>query len=189
MQTEIREQPTTEAPKGFSGRAVWWLGGLAAFVLALDAVTKEIATKLLDPDEPVKLLGGALYLSLTRNAGAAFSLFRDFTMIFPIIALGVAIWIGFMARTLRSVPWAVALGLILGGAMGNLADRIFRAPGPFKGHVVDFFSLFDPHGQAFPIFNVADMALTFGVILAVLLEVLGRQRDGTRLRSRDAKNG
>jgi len=189
VQTEIQEQQITEAPKGFSRRAVLWLGGIAVFVLALDALTKEMATKLLDPDEPVKLLGGALYLSLTRNAGAAFSLFRDFTMIFPIIAFGVAIWIGFMARTLRSVPWAVALGLILGGALGNLTDRIFRAPGPFQGHVVDFFSLFDPHGQAFPIFNVADMALTFGVILAVLLEVLGRHRDGTRLRSRDAKNG
>jgi signal peptidase II len=189
VQTETQEHQITEAPKGFSRTAVLWLGGIAAFALALDAVTKEIATKLLDPDEPVKLIGGALYLSLTRNAGAAFSLFRDFTMIFPIIAIGVAIWIGFMARTLRSVPWAVALGLILGGAMGNLTDRIFRAPGPFKGHVVDFFSLFDPHGQVFPIFNVADMALTFGVILAVLLEVLGRQRDGTRLRGRDAKNG
>jgi signal peptidase II len=189
VQTETQEPQTTDAPKGFSRRAVLWLGGIAAFVLALDALTKEIATKTLDPDEPVKLLGGALYLSLTRNAGAAFSLFRDFTMIFPIIALGVAIWIGFMARTLRSVPWAVSLGLILGGALGNLTDRIFRAPGPFQGHVVDFFSLFDPHGQAFPIFNVADMSLTFGVILAVLLEVLGRQRDGTRLRSRDAKNG
>ena len=189
MQTEIQQQQIAESPKGFRRRAVLWLGGIAALVLGLDAITKEIATKLLDPDEPVKLLGGVLYLSLTRNAGAAFSLFRDFTMIFPIIALGVAVWIGFMARSLRSVPWGVALGLILGGALGNLTDRIFRAPGPFKGHVVDFFSLFDPHGQAFPIFNVADMALTFGVILAVLLEVLGRHRDGTRLRSRDAKNG
>jgi signal peptidase II len=189
VQTEIHEPQVTEPPGGFSRRAVLWLGGIAAFALGLDALTKEIATNLLDPYEPVKLLGGALYLSLTRNAGAAFSLFRDFTMIFPIIAFGVAIWIGFMARTLRSVPWGVALGLILGGALGNLTDRIFRAPGPFQGHVVDFFSLFDPHGQVFPIFNVADMALSFGVVLAVLLEVLGRQRDGTRLRSRDAKNG
>lgn len=189
MQTEIQEQQSADKPKGFSGRAVAWLGGIAVFVVALDAISKEIATKTLDPDEPVKLLGGALYLSLTRNAGAAFSLFRDFTMIFPIIALGVAIWIGFMARTLRSLPWAVSLGLILGGAMGNVVDRIFRAPGPFQGHVVDFFSLFDPHGQAFPIFNVADMALTFGVTLAILLELLGRQRDGTRLKGREEKNG
>jgi signal peptidase II len=189
VQTEIQKREIAEAPKGYSGRAVAWLGGIAALALVLDVISKELATKLLDPDEPVKLLGGALYLSLTRNAGAAFSMFRDFTMLFPLIALGVTIWIGFMARTLRSVPWGVALGLILGGALGNLVDRIFRAPGPFRGHVVDFFSLFDPHGQAFPIFNVADMALTFGVTLAVLLELLGRHRDGTRLRGREEKNG
>ena len=69
-----------------------------------------------------------------------------------------------------------------GGALGNLIDRVFRAPGVFHGHVVDFFSLFDPHGRVFAIFNVADMALTFGVILAVLLELMGRQRDWTRLK-------
>jgi signal peptidase II len=188
VQTEIEEQRLEEAPRGFHGRAVGWLGGIAAFVLLLDAVSKEIATKALDPEEPVKLLGGALYLSLTRNAGAAFSMFRDFTFFFPIIALAVTAWIAWMARTVRSMPWAVALGLILGGAWGNLMDRIFRAPGPFRGHVVDFFSLFDPHGQTFPIFNVADMALTFGVVLAVLLELLGWHRDGTRLR-RETKNG
>lgn len=181
-EAESREQEITAAPKGFTGRALAWLGGIAVFVIALDQITKELATKGLDPYEPVRLLGGALYLSLTRNAGAAFSMFRDFTLVFPIIAFGVAIWIGFMARTLRSVPWAISLGLILGGAMGNLTDRVFRAPGPLQGHVVDFFSLFDPHGQAFPIFNVADMALTFGVVLAILLELLGRQRDGTLLR-------
>lgn len=187
--SESQQPPPAELPKGYSGRAVGWLGGVAALIVALDATSKEIATNLLDPQEPVKLLGGALYLSLTRNAGAAFSLFRDFTMIFPIVALGVLIWIGFMARTLRSVPWALSLGLILGGAMGNMVDRIFRAPGPFQGHVVDFFSLFHPYGQAFPIFNVADIALTFGVGLAILLELLGRQRDGTRLEGREQKNG
>jgi signal peptidase II len=158
---------------------VAYLGGVSALVLLLDIVSKQLATSFLDPDHPVKLFGGALYLSLTRNPGAAFSLFRNFTVIFPLIAVGVAVWIGFMARTLRSVPWAVALGLVLGGAVGNVIDRIFRAPGFLSGHVVDFFSLFDPHGQVFAIFNVADMALTFGVIAAVLLELLGRQRDGT----------
>jgi signal peptidase II len=86
-----------------------------------------------------------------------------------------------MARRLRSLPWAIALGMVLGGVVGNLLDRIFRAPGPFHGHVVDFVSVFDPHGQVFPIFNVADMALTGGVSLAILLELLGRQRDGSRI--------
>lgn len=93
-------------------------------------------------------------------------------------------WIGWMAARLRSLPWAISLGLVLGGALGNLTDRIFRAPGVFVGHVVDMVSLFDPYGQVWPIFNLADSALVSGVVLAVLLELTGRQRDGTRLRSR-----
>lgn len=89
-----------------------------------------------------------------------------------------------MAARLRSLPWAISLGLVLGGAVGNLTDRIFRAPGVFVGHVVDMVSLFDPYGQVWPIFNLADSALVSGVVLAVLLEVTGRQRDGSRLRPR-----
>jgi signal peptidase II len=187
VQTEVEQKPPAERVRP-AGRAVMAMAIAVVVAVGLDVLTKELATSSIDPDEPVKLLGGALYLSLTRNAGAAFSLLRDFTFIFPIIAtvvIGVLVW---MARTLRSAPWGIALGLILGGAMGNLIDRIFRAPAPFHGHVVDFFSLFDPHGQVFPIFNVADMALTFGVILAITLEVLGRQRDGTRLPKRGASS-
>ena len=183
VQTPIQSGRTTPRPAR-SGRAVGWLGGIAAVALLLDVVTKEAATKLLDPAEPVRLLGGVLYLSLTRNAGAAFSLLRDFTFVFPVITLAVIVWIGWMARTLRSRPWAVALGLVLGGALGNLLDRLFRAPGPFQGHVVDFFSLFNPYGQVWPIFNIADMALVGGVCLAVVLELLGRHRDGTRVAGR-----
>lgn len=188
VQTQTEPLQAGRTATRYSRAALVWLGGIATFALALDLLTKELATKLLDPDDPVKLLGGALYLSLTRNAGAAFSLFRDFTAIFPLIAFCVVLWIGWMARNLRSLSWAVALGLVLGGALGNLTDRLFRAPGPFQGHVVDFFSLFDPHGRAWPIFNVADMALVGGVALAVLLELLGRHRDGTRV-ARDKKDG
>jgi hypothetical protein len=79
------------------------------------------------------------------------------------------------------VPWAIALGLVLGGALGNLGDRLFRAPGPFQGHVVDMISLFAPYGEQFAVFNIADSCLTVGVVLAVLLELTGRQRDGSRL--------
>jgi signal peptidase II len=89
-------------------------------------------------------------------------------------------WIGYMARRLRSVPWALALGLVLGGALGNLGDRLFRAPGPFQGHVVDMISLFGPYGEYFAVFNIADSCLSVGVVLAVLLELTGRQRDGSR---------
>jgi signal peptidase II len=188
VQTQVEPQRSDGSAVGASRRAIAYLAGVSALVLLVDILSKQLATSFLDPNHPVRLLGGALYLSLTRNPGAAFSLFRDFTAIFPLIALGVAIWIGFMARNLRSTPWAVALGLVLGGAVGNVIDRIFRAPGFLSGHVVDFFSLFDPHGQVFAIFNVADTALTFGVILAVLLELLGKQRDGTRTPRRGSKN-
>jgi signal peptidase II len=189
VQTQAEPKRSDGSAVGASRRALGYLAGVSALVLLVDILSKQLATSLLDPDHPVRLLGGALYLSLTRNPGAAFSLFRDFTAIFPLIALGVAVWIGFMARNLRSTPWAVALGLVLGGAVGNVIDRIFRAPAFLSGHVVDFFSLFDPHGRAFAIFNVADMALTFGVILAVLLELLGRQRDGSRTPRRGTTDG
>lgn len=159
---------------------------LATAVLAwlADLGTKHLALAELSDREPVRLLGGAVYLSLTRNSGAAFSLASDHTWVFPLVTAVVIGWIGWMAARLRSLPWAISLGLVLGGAVGNLTDRIFRAPGVFVGHVVDMVSLFDPYGQVWPIFNLADSALVSGVVLAVLLELTGRQRDGTRLRSR-----
>lgn len=164
----------------YTRRALGTLIGLALVVLALDQGTKHLAVAELTDRDPVRLLGGAVYLVLTRNSGAAFSLARDHTYVFPVISLGVAGWIGWMALRVRSVPWAISLGLVLGGALGNLVDRIFRWPKPFVGHVVDFISVFDDNGQVWPIFNVADMALVTGVSLAILLELTGRRRDGTR---------
>lgn len=152
----------------------------AAVALLADAGTKHLALAALEDREPVRLLGGTVYLTLTRNSGAAFSLASDHTWVFPIIATAMVGWIGWIALRLRSRPWAVALGLVLGGALGNLVDRVFRAPGPFVGHVVDMVSLFDPYGQVWPVFNLADSALVCGVALAILLELTGRQRDGTR---------
>ncbi|MEV2241341.1 signal peptidase II [Micromonospora sp. NPDC049891] len=169
-------------------RSVTILLSLAVFALAVDLLTKHLSLQELSDREPVRLLGGALYLSLTRNSGAAWSLGKDYTFIFPIIAIGVLGWIAWMARTLRSVPWAISLGLVVGGVVGNLLDRIFRAPGWFVGHVVDMFSVFDPYGRVFPIFNVADSALVCGVLLAVGLEFTGRQRDGTRALADDRRS-
>ncbi len=159
---------------------------LAAAALAwiADLGTKHLALVTLADRDPVRLLGGAVYLTLTRNSGAAFSLAADHTWIFPLITVAVIGWIAWMAARLRSIPWAVGLGLVLGGALGNLTDRIFRAPGVFVGHVVDMVSLFDPYGRVWPIFNLADSALVTGVCLVILLELTGRQRDGTRLRAR-----
>jgi signal peptidase II len=165
-------------------RAVTILAATAAVVCLADFGTKHWALAALENREPVKLLGGAVYLTLTRNSGAAFSLGSDYTFVFPVVMAGVVAWICFMAVRLRSLPWAVALGLVLGGGLGNFVDRLFRAPGPFVGHVVDMVSLFDPYGQVWPIFNLADSALVCGVVLAVVLELTGRQRDGTRVRSK-----
>ena len=106
---------------------------------------------------------------------------------FPIVALVVIVVLGFVIRHVRSTAWAIALGLVLGGVIGNLGDRLFRSPGPFMGHVVDMVSLLDERGQGFPVFNGADSALTIGVALIILLELSGRQRDGTRLPSRAEK--
>ncbi|SDZ07890.1 signal peptidase II [Micromonospora pattaloongensis] len=157
----------------------------ALLAVAADLGTKHLALVTLEDREPLRLLGGAVYLTLTRNSGAAFSLGSDYTWIFPLVTVAVIGWIGWMARRLGSIPWALSLGLVLGGALGNLIDRIFRAPGPFVGHVVDMVSLFDPHGQVWPVFNLADSALMTGVGLAILLEFTGRQRDGSRLSAGD----
>ena len=146
-----------------------------------DLVTKHLALGALEDREPVRLLGGAVYLSLIRNSGAAWSIGADYTWVFPLITLGVVGWIVWMALRLRSLPWAISLGLVLGGALGNFADRIFRAPGWFVGHVVDMISVFAPYGRVFPVFNLADSALVCGVLLALLLELTGRQRDGSRI--------
>jgi signal peptidase II len=100
--------------------------------------------------------------------------------VFTAVAATVVVVIVRTAAKLRSLPWAVCLGLILGGAAGNLVDRIFRSPAPLRGHVVDWISVFDPYGRVFPIFNLADSGIVCGGILAVLLALLGLEMDGSR---------
>ncbi|GAA2906821.1 hypothetical protein Acy02nite_12110 [Actinoplanes cyaneus] len=173
-----------EKASRFAPRAVAVLGATALVALVVDQWVKHLSTENLDPNEPKRILGGLIYLSLLRNGGAAFSFGEAYTWVFPLITLVVVGWIGWMATRLRSVPWAVALGLVLGGALGNLIDRLFRAPGPFQGHVVDMISVFAPNAERFPVFNIADSCLTVGVCLAVLLELTGRQRDGSRLKGK-----
>jgi signal peptidase II len=176
-------EPSGRPPQSARPAAVAVLLVAAVVAVGIDVLTKQLALTNLADGRSVRLLGGALYLTLTRNSGAAFSLAEDYTIVFPVIAIVVVAGIIWLAWRLRSVPWAVALGLILGGALGNLADRIFRAPGPFRGHVVDFLSLFDAHGRVWPIFNVADSSLFCGVAIAIVLELTGRRRDGTRHQS------
>ncbi len=152
------------------------LGGVAAFVLAADIITKSIAVAHLRPGQPVHLIGSVVEFNLLRNSGAAFSLGTGYTVVFTAIAVVVIAYIARTARRLRSTGWAVALGLLLGGACGNLTDRIFRSPGVFRGDVVDFIEV----TRYWPVFNLADSAIVCGGILTVLLALLGYHMDGTR---------
>jgi signal peptidase II len=148
---------------------------VAAGIFAVDLVTKTIVVATLSHRPPVRLLGGLLTLRVLRNSGAAFSIGTSLTVVFTLIAVAVVVSILRTARRLRSTPWAITLGLLLGGAAGNLGDRLFRSPAPLQGHVVDWIEL--PH---WPVFNVADSAIVCGGILAVLLAARSVRLDGTR---------
>src|SRR5947209_7531792 len=149
---------------------------LVATVLAfvLDLVTKLLAVAHLSDRAPVVVVPKVLDLQLTRNPGAAFGLAGGATIIFTLVAAAVVVFIIATARRLRSRGWAIALGLLLGGALGNLGDRLFRDPGPLRGHVVDWI-----HLTHWPIFNVADSCIVIGGVLAVLLSLRGHRLDGT----------
>jgi signal peptidase II len=144
-------------------------------VFVADLVSKTIVVATLSDRAPLRLLGGLLTLRELRNSGAAFSIGTSVTVVFTLIALGVIVAILRTARRLRSIPWAITLGLLLGGATGNLGDRLFRSPGLLRGDVVDWIEL--PH---WPVFNVADASIVCGGVLAVLLAARGISLDGRR---------
>jgi len=173
------QPPVPEHP-----RRVVLLAVIALSVVALDLLTKIIAVALLTPGESPRILGGLVYFSLIRNPGAAFSMATGMTWLLALVAIAVVVVIIRMAPRLRSTAWAVSLGLVLGGACGNLIDRIFRSPGFLQGHVVDFVSVFGPNAQYFPVFNVADSAITIGGISLVITALLGIDFDGTRTKDR-----
>jgi signal peptidase II len=148
---------------------------VALTVLATDIISKVIVVATLSDRRPIRLLGGLLTLRVDRNPGAAFSIGTGVTIVFSAIALGVIIFILRTSRRIHSLPWAVTLGLLLGGATGNLTDRLFRSPGPLRGYVVDWIQL--PH---WPVFNVSDSSIVCGGVLAVVLAGVGLRIDGTR---------
>jgi signal peptidase II len=176
--TDATGEATAAQPRRV--RRTLLLVAVAVLVIALDLLSKIIVVRTLEDSAPVKLLGGLFYLIHTRNTGAAFSLASGFTVVLTAIAVAVIAFILYLSRRLYSVGWAVALGMVLGGAAGNLVDRLFRAPGPLRGGVVDFIALLDPVHPPFPVFNLADSSLCIGVALAVLLELRGRSIDGRR---------
>lgn len=142
---------------------VRWVLAAAGAALAADVTTKSWAATALD-DRVIMLLGGRLLLTESRNPGAAFSLGTDRTILVTGIAVVILIGIGVYARTVHARPQAAALGLVAGGATGNLVDRVLREPSPFRGHVVDWIAF-----GWFPSFNLADSAITVGAMLLVLL--------------------
>ena len=172
----VRDQGQTDPAPAGDGRVrrIRVLLAVAAIIYALDVASKILVVATMHYGQPIRLLGPVLQLAYTRNSGAAFSIGETYTIIFTAIAVGVIVVILRLARSLFSLPWAIALGLLLGGAFGNLTDRIARAPGFLRGWVVDFIQL--PH---WPIFNLADSAICVGGALMVLLAFRGLHPDGT----------
>jgi signal peptidase II len=155
-------------------RRVGVLVAIAALVYVLDVVSKLVAVATLSDREPIRLLGGLLTLRLVRNPGAAFGIGVGMTVVFTLVAVLVIVVILRVARHLYSLPWALALGMLLGGALGNLTDRVFRSPSVLAGHVVDFLEL-----PRWPVFNLADSAIVVASVVMVLLSFRGLRLDGT----------
>lgn len=158
----------------------WWLVILVGLlVLAIDQLSKMWAVAALENKPPTQVLGEFLQLYLVRNPGAAFSLGGSATIVISLIAVGITVVLMFRARNLRSVWWALAMGTMIGGALGNLTDRLTSEPGFGRGSVVDFIAL-----PNYPVFNVADMAVVGSAILMIVLALRGIEIDGSRAGAR-----
>ena len=144
------------------------LAGTALLGIGLDQATKALVVATIEDKPPIHLVGQVLTVAVSRNSGAAFSFAPAATVLFTCLAVAIAVLIVTKVPRLRSPGWAAALGLLLAGAVGNLCDRLLRAPGIGRGAVVDFIDL-----QHFATFNIADSCLTCGAILAVLLSLRG----------------
>jgi signal peptidase II len=147
---------------------------LAAVLVVIDQLSKLWAVSALAGRAPVAVVGELIQLRLTYNAGAAFSLAPGYTWFLTLFTAAAVITISVVAVRVRSRAWAAVLGLVLGGATTHLLDRLFREPGPARGHVVDFIDYF-----GFFVGNIADIALVVGVSLAVLLHLRGVSMTGT----------
>jgi signal peptidase II len=135
---------------------------VAAAIVVLDQLTKIWAVAALS-DGPVEVIGTILQFRLTRNPGGAFSLLTGLTPVLAILAVVMVVYIVRTARRTSDAVMAYFLGLVLGGAVGNLVDRMVRSPGVLRGEVVDFIKV-----PNWPTFNVADCAITIGVILIAI---------------------
>ena len=165
--------PSDTAPVRSRTRTRLLFAGLALTAYAVDLASKEWAlTALAERDIPV--VGDLLVLHLTFNPGAAFSTGTEYTIVFTCLAAVAVLVVLWLSRRLGSTLWAVGLGLLLGGVLGNLTDRVFRDPAPFRGHVVDFLQL-----PNWPVFNVADICINAAVVAIIIQSLRGIRLDGT----------
>lgn len=161
------------------------LVGVAITVYGVDQLSKYFVVTTLAEGEVVPVLGSVLQWQFVRNPGAAFSIASGMTWVFTILAAGVITFIVWFARRIRSIAWALVFGLLLGGVLGNLTDRLFREPGFGIGHVIDFIST---PWMLPAIYNVADIAIVSSMVLFMILTIRGVGLDGTRS-ARDGDDG
>lgn len=166
---------TQDRPEGYFRAGPLLMLVIAAVVIAIDQITKVVAVANLEGQQPIHIIGETVRLVLLRNPGAAFSLGTGSTAVLSIVATVVVLGLLWFSRRVHSRWWAWGLGLILGGAAGNLVDRYFRAPGILEGHVVDFVSV-----GWWPVFNVADSGLVAGVIVVAVAVLRNIDYDGSR---------
>lgn len=172
---EFGSDQDATGPTRSRARYLALFAGVALTAYLVDVVTKVLAVDRLTDRPDVEVVGDILVLHLVRNPGAAFSTGTAYTQLFSLLAVAALVVILWFARRIGSAGWAVALGLLLAGVGGNLTDRLVRAPGPLRGHVVDFFML--PH---WPVFNVADICIDVAAALILVQVYRGVRLDGSR---------
>lgn len=165
----------TAATDGPRRRSVFLFALVALAAYAVDQVTKVVAVAELEGRANVEVIGDLLQLNLVRNPGAAFSIGTSLTPLLSALAVVAALTVLWFSRRLGSTLWAVGLGLLLAGVLGNLTDRVLRSPGAFRGHVIDFLQL-----PNWPIFNIADICINVAAGLIILQAFRGIRLDGTR---------
>ena len=166
---------TAERAARVGTTALLILVGVAITVYGVDQLSKYFVVTTLAEGEVVPVLGSVLQWQFVRNPGAAFSIASGMTWVFTILAAGVITFIVWFARRIRSIAWALVFGLLLGGVLGNLTDRLFRAPGFLRGHVIDFFQL-----PNWPVFNIADICINVAAGVIILQAVRGISHTGHR---------
>jgi len=182
MQPDTR--PASPVASGRSrGRALGLFAAVAITVYLIDLVTKVLAVAELEDRAPFRVVGELLQLTLVRNPGAAFSTGTSYTLVLSLIALAAVLVVLYVARTLTDRLWAIGLGCLLGGVLGNLTDRLFRQPGPLRGHVVDWIQL-----PNWPVFNVADICIDIAAVIIVVQAVRGVSPNGTRQRGSSGRS-